>query len=381
MKILLLTEYFPRSDKADITGGVENRVYNISKELAKKNEVHVITSKQPGAKKYSKINNVYVHRINPGFKYSSTGNLGKRILFGLNLIFKLPFFIKKNKIEVIDSQSFFCYPSAIFSRKSILTYHEVWINNWIKNTRTLFGLFGELAERFVLFHSKLFSIKFISVSDFTKKKLIKNKISKNKITVIPNGINLSKYEKIKAKKSKFPTVCFAGRLIDHKRVKDLITAVFILKKKYSKIKCKIIGNGPEKNKLVKLTRRLSLRKNIEFLGFVKNHDNVIKTIKSSHLLIHPGTVEGFGITLLESMACSTPYVCSDIDVFKEITNDGKGGLLFKQRNPEDLADKIKKLLDSKTIYKKKINEGKKFVKKYDWKIISNNLEKLYKKPF
>jgi len=169
--------------------------------------------------------------------------------------------------------------------------------------------------------------------------------------------------------------------VSHKRVKDIITAIFILKKDYPKIKCKIIGDGPEKKKLAKLTKQLGLNKNIEFLGFVKNHDDVIKTIKSSHLLIHPGTVEGFGITLLESMACGVPYVCSDIEVFKEITSNGKGGLLFERKNPEDLANKIKELLNKKGLYKKKVKEALTFVKKYDWKIIAKKLETTYKKSF
>ncbi len=383
MKVLLLTEYFPSSDNAEITGGVENRVYHISKELAKNNDVYVISSLQPELKKHSKINGVNVHRIWPIFAYTSTGNLVKRVLLGLNLILKLPFFIKKNEIDVVDSQSFFCYPSSIiakmFTKKTFITYHEVWLNNWIKNTRTLFGLIGEIAERFILLLAKLFSVKMIAVSKFTEKKLIENGISK--ITVVPNGIDLKKYNSIKIKKSSFPTLCFAGRLIEHKRVKDLITAIFILKKTYPKIRCEIVGNGPEKNRLVKLTKRLELSRNIEFTGFLKNHDDVIKTIKSSHLLIHPGTVEGFGITLLESMACSVPYVCSDIDVFKEITKNGKGGLIFKQKKPEDLANKISTLLSKKQLYKKKVGDGRKLVKKYDWKAITKKVETIYKKSF
>ncbi len=381
MKLLILTEFFPNSNKAEITGGVENRVYYVSRELAKTNDVYIICSLQPGLKKQTVVNNVNIYRIGLVFSYTSTGNLIKRTLFGLNLMLKLPFFIKKNKIDAVDAQSFFCYPSALFVKNSFLTYHETWLNNWVKNTHSFLGIIGEIAERFVLFCARLSSKRFISVSEFTKKKLIKNEIPKNNIVVISNGIRLDKYKIIKAKKTKYPTLCFAGRLVSHKRVKDIITAIFILKKDYPKIKCKIIGDGPEKKKLAKLTKQLGLNKNIEFLGFVKNHDDVIKTIKSSHLLIHPGTVEGFGITLLESMACGVPYVCSDIEVFKEITSNGKGGLLFERKNPEDLANKIKELLNKKGLYKKKVKEALTFVKKYDWKIIAKKLETTYKKSF
>ena len=116
MNILLITEFFPESDKCEITGGVENRAYNISKLLSKTNNVYVIASKQSKQKKYSKISNIKVTRIGPIFEYTNTGNLFKRILFGINVLFQLPFFILKNKIQVVDGLSFFCYPAALFSK-------------------------------------------------------------------------------------------------------------------------------------------------------------------------------------------------------------------------------------------------------------------------
>jgi len=164
MKLLILTEFFPNSNKAEITGGVENRVYYVSRELAKTNDVYIICSLQPGLKKQTVVNNVNIYRIGLVFSYTSTGNLIKRTLFGLNLMLKLPFFIKKNKIDAVDAQSFFCYPSALFVKNSFLTYHETWLNNWVKNTHSFLGIIGEIAERFVLFCEIISSKRFIYVS-------------------------------------------------------------------------------------------------------------------------------------------------------------------------------------------------------------------------
>ena len=115
----------------------------------------------------------------------------------------------------------------------------------------------------------------------------------------------------------------------------------------------------------------------KFTGFVKEHKDVIKTLKKSHIFCLPSILEGFGIVLAEAMVSKTPYVCSDIEVLKEVTENGKGGLIFKNQNPKDLANKLLFLLKNKELYKQKTEEGTKLVKKYDWKIIAQSIDLEY----
>ena len=67
--------------------------------------------------------------------------------------------------------------------------------------------------------------------------------------------------------------------------------------------------------------------------------------------------------------------------FKEITEDGKGGLMFEQKNPVKLADNIKKLLEGRKLYTKKTKECGKLAEKYDWDTLVKKLESTYKKSF
>jgi glycosyltransferase involved in cell wall biosynthesis len=92
----------------------------------------------------------------------------------------------------------------------------------------------------------------------------------------------------------------------------------------------------------------------------------------------PSVAEGFGIVLLEAMASGTPYVCTDIDVLREVTGNGKGGFLFKKNNENALAEKISTLLKDKKTYAEKIEEGKKHIRKYIWKDLAPVIENLYK---
>ncbi len=376
MKITYITEYFPYFNKEDISGGVESRCFNIAKEISKKHNLTIITSWKNGQKRKHNLDNINILRIGPNHEYSNEGNMLSRLKFSI-AAYKTS---KKIKADIIEGYNFISYLPAYFSAKKqkakkIATYHEVWINEWIKNKGIITGIVGEIWERFIL------SLKWdqiISVSKFTANKLIKNKIPKSKIKVIYNGIDLKSYEK-KEEKYENPTICSISRLTPKKRVQDIIKALYLLKNKYPNIKLIIIGKGEESEKLKQLTKKLKLEKNIEFKGFVKEHKDVIKFLKKSHIFCLPSILEGFGIVIAESMASKTPYVCSDIEVLKEVTNNGKGGLIFKKEDYKNLANKIDLLLNNKKLYEQKENECKKEVKKYNWEKITKQVEEAYVK--
>jgi len=98
--------------------------------------------------------------------------------------------------------------------------------------------------------------------------------------------------------------------------------------------------GPEEVNLKKLVNKLNLRANVEFLGFIENHDDVIRQLKASDVFALPSIVEGFGMVVIEAMAAGIPYVASDIPPIREVTSKGIGGLLFEPTNCEDLALKL-----------------------------------------
>ncbi|MBT7392686.1 glycosyltransferase family 4 protein [archaeon] len=379
MKILLLSEFFPDSKTLDITGGVEARAYFLAKELSIKNEVYVLTSRRKSQKKLDKIEKINILRIGPIYSYSNYGNLLQRIFFSLSCFFSIRRIVKKYSIDVIDTLTYFTYPVILrnIKAKKFLTYHEVWIGEWVKNTGTKLGLVGEIAERVILFFVKITKTKIISVSEFTRKKLVEQGIKK--VNVVNNGIDMQKYDSVKVSKFDFPTIGVIGRLINQKRVDDVLYALAIVKKKIPDIKLKIIGKGEEMKSLKKLTIKLHLEKNVEFLGYVKEHMDVIKTLKKCHLFVHASIREGFGIVLLESAACGIPFVATDIEPFIEVTKKGKGGMIFKKKNYYDLADKILEILKNKKKYGKKVEECSELAMEYNWDEIAEKLVRVYRK--
>jgi glycosyltransferase involved in cell wall biosynthesis len=372
MEIAIVTEFFPRSGELEIRGGVEARAFYVAKHLAKRHEITVITSRERGTPRKDKFSGIEI--IRPGAKrqYSQKGSLVERLGF---IIGSTQAALKK--FEIVDGYNFIGYPIAWrISRKqgipAIATYHDVWVGEWIKNIG-MSGIFGELLERYVL--SRKWD-SFIAVSSYVKKKLLKEGVNEGRLKVVPNGIEIKEYERVKTEKYPEPTVCCISRLVEYKHVDDLIKALNIVRKEIPNIKCKIVGTGPQEGYLRLLVSKLGLQEHVEFLGFVKRHQDLVRVLKSSQVLCLPSTVEGFGIVLLEAMAARVPFVATEIEPLIEAT-EKIGGLFVEPRNFEDLARKLSFLLSDEKLQKNLAKEGFKQALNYDWENIADRIEEVY----
>ena len=215
----------------------------------------------------------------------------------------------------------------------------------------------------------------ITVSSKTQKDLKKIKKSERSI-VIPNGIDFNHIKGIKPSNEE-STIIYAGRLIKEKNVDVLIQSLVIVKGKIPDFKCLIIGNGPERSKLEKLALDLQLTDNIIFKGFMENYDDMIGYMKSSKVLVLPSTREGFGMVVIEANACGIPVVTVNhsMNAAVDLVLDGVNGYKT-QLEPNEMADKIVKSIESQKEFKNKCIE---MSRGYDWEIIVDSLEKVYHK--
>lgn len=352
-----------------IKGGGEKRFYNIGLKLSKNNyDVHFYGMKLWKGKKVKVINGMTYHGISKAIPLydNEKRTISQAIKFGLSSL-KL----RKEDFEVIDCCGFpyfslFPAKLACKRKKKILisTWHEVWGKKYWKEYLGWKGIFGYWIEKF----SSKMPDKIIAVSEDTKKKLIKQlKVNPRKIVVIPNGIELNDFDKIKPSKET-SDIIFAGRLLSHKNVDILIKAMNHLKEK----KLIIIGDGPELNNLKKLASELRL-KNVVFKGFVKENEEVIALMKSSKVFVLPSEREGFGIVVIEANACGIPVITIKHrrNASQYLIKNEKNGYVTNLHE-KDIAEKILKAL------KKKDWNTKKYVKDYDWEIIIKKVKEVYK---
>lgn len=205
--------------------------------------------------------------------------------------------------------------------------------------------------------------KIIAVSNYVGNGWRKIHNIKKKIFVIPNGINL--INKPKKYKRNIDIISF-GRLTKIKGLKTLIKAIFILKNDFKDLKLEIIGEGPEREKLIRLTDKLKLSKNIIFLHRISDK-LLIKKISSSKIAVFPSYArEGIMTTLLEASLFGAGIVASNACSNKEFIKNDHNGLLFKSKDSSDLASKLKILLNNKKKLNKLKNNSYKKLKKFSW---------------
>ncbi len=379
MKLLLISEYFPESEHCEIKGGVETRAFAIAKELAKKHEVTVLCSREKNQPKEQRFANMRIMRCGPERSYTQIGDIPKRLRF----IFAAYQEGCKLDADLVDGYNYITYIPAMWIGKkknipAIATYHDVWVGEWVKHIGLIGGILGEILERYILRGKGKHWTQFITNSEVTRQELITYGIPKEKTTAVYSGVYVDRYQKLKAKPYAKSTVIYVGRLVPYKRINDLIQAISIVKKQIPNIQCKIIGTGPEKENLAKLIKEEDLKEQVELVGFVEKHEDVMKGIKSSQVFCLPSAVEGLGLVTIEAMACGTPYVNSDIPPTRECTENGKGGILYELGNIKQLAKGIVSLMKNKELHAQKSEEARILAKKYDWPLLAKRVEEVYR---
>ena len=176
----------------------------------------------------------------------------------------------------------------------------------------------------------------IAISESVSNSIIKYYPNiKKKITTIYNGINLANFDKSSGEYNinKIPTILFIGRLIPQKGVNLLIEAI---SKIDDKLKCYIIGDGLERKALERLSVELGVKDRVEFLGIKRN---ISEWHKKSDIFVHPAICEeGFGITIVESMASGLPCIAFNKGAIPEIIEDKISGFIIKENSVNGLID-------------------------------------------
>ena len=186
---------------------------------------------------------------------------------------------------------------------------------------------------------------------------------------IPNAINLKNLPQDEDRRFE-KQIIFVGRLSKEKGIETIME---ISKKLPNDINLLIVGSGPESGKIKKLSETLD---NIHYLGY-QTHENSIKLIRGSDILIQPSLHEGISTTILESMACKIPIIATNVGGNQELIVHGKTGILIEPNASKELLDSIVQLYSDQTLKEKIIQDAFITVQNYDWQKIGQQYLNLY----
>jgi len=287
----------------------------------------------------------------------------------------------------------------IHPKKSIVTIHDIGFERFAKlyssdkigpASGVISNLLNFLAELFTSgkFHANIldyhsWSTKFalerakiiIAVSEFTKKEMAEfYKVDAEKIKVIYNGFNdkfyypINNQEKISQVLNKYgikaPYIFYAGRLEKKKNTAKLVEAYAIMRQKFKDIKHNLVlvGNaGFGFDEVQYVINEFNLNDNVIITGWVPEAD-MPYIYNGASLFVFPSLYEGFGIPLLEAMACRVPIAASNIASVPEVVKNS--ALLFNPENKDDMAETMAKILSDKKLAIELTDKGFKRVKEF-----------------
>lgn len=233
--------------------------------------------------------------------------------------------VKREKIDVIHSHhrwaTFVCaLPSKWHGRPLITTYHGIHTGN----------------ERLTVWGDHV-----ITVSRESKQHLITHfGLREQKITVIPNGIaDDGGMVTPSGAPSGSPLIVHVARLAPEKDQETLLLAMNKVVSLFPECRLAILGEGPLKERLIKMGNDLGLQGNLQWMGEVADVRPVLAAARFSVL---SSLTEGLPMAVLESLACARPVVATSVGAIPEVV--GKAGLIVPPRDPDALAGAICSLL-------------------------------------
>ena len=354
----------------EVTGGSEpSWAFNIADRIAK---IHPESTVVTGFKNVLKKKKYKIIETQPN-KKSIDLSIKNAMIFNIKNFLITRKLLSKNKFDIFHHVLPFAINNTfnfnfIFNKEnknliigpiqSPLTYRDIDLNlSDIRSSRKgkslskiLFDILYFLIHPILKFLSNLTLKKakaVIVINKYTKNILIKNGVDSKNIHIVPPGVDLKKFKYLpfEAKNKEKIELLVACYLLRRKGVDLIIKSIKKVVRKNKKIVLRIVGNGPQKENLENLVKKLSLEDYVVFEGFIEN-SKIQQYYKKAHIFISMSRAESWGQMYLEAMACGLPIITTKNIGSDAIIKNGEFGYLIGQENTNDLAKKIIYLIEN-----------------------------------
>jgi glycosyltransferase involved in cell wall biosynthesis len=166
-----------------------------------------------------------------------------------------------------------------------------------------------------------------------------------------------------------------GRLAPQKQINHAISAFAKVLKRVPDAKLEIYGTGKEEDKLGKLIKKEKIEESVRLMGFTNNPSNVYKSAAFSIL---SSDHEGFGLVVLESLSVGCPVISYDLKYGpSDMIIDGVNGLLVKDKDIEELAEKIIFAFENPSVIEEMSQKTKEVISKFSEEVFIANWGRLF----
>ncbi len=354
------------------TGGVENYVLNLSRELVKAGcEVVVMCAAEGGSPGRETIDGIEVIRVRYTGKIANT-----------NLTPSLPIRMLGERFDLIHahlptpwSADWSAVVAGMRKKPLVLTYHNDVVGEGfadvvarIYNASALRHLLGT-ASKIIVTQPK----------NVERLRYLRNYISK--IAFVPVGVDTHRFKPLDVERRN-NTLFFLSVLDEYHRYKgldSLLEAVVAVRRRIPDIRLLVGGSGELLDYYRRRAKTLGLERNVEFLGYVPE-DTLPFLYNSCSALVLPSidpSQEGFGIVALEAMACNTPVIVSEITGVAEDVRELRCGEVVELADGEEYVMRLANAI-IRVMEKRKWWRFSRVVRdRYGWSRIARRILEIY----
>jgi glycosyltransferase involved in cell wall biosynthesis len=358
-------------------GGRELRYHHLLPRLAERAEVHVYTMqwwKGPPVYEHDGVTYHAISRLLPLY-VNGRRSIRQALHFGLASLRLL-----WRHFDVLDADHIPYFQvfvlrlvSAIRRKRFVATWHEVWSRPY---WREYLGRAGWAAWAIEWLAMRL-PDRIIAASPETAGRLQEALGGRKLITTVPNGIDLEAIRNVSSD-SKASDLVVVGRLIEHKRIGMLLDVVALLHSRGSPVVCRVIGDGPEHAALEQRARDLGISHAVEFRRDIREQKELYSLVKAARIFVSLSAREGFGIAVLEAIACGVPVLTTSApdNLARHLVARYSRGVVCEP-TVNAVAAALAELLTKEDLSSQHDDQADLWISDYDWSAMAERVASVY----
>lgn len=298
--------------------------------------------------------------------------------YDLRMIGRVIHLVKALQIDIVHAHEVksdvITYMVARFYPVPIVTTLHGWIGNSLKQ-RIWIKLDKYIVQGFD---------RVIAVSRQIEEEVLAAGVPRTKLHMLHNAIVVERYRRtgrrgvlaeVIGRPIPSPVIASIGRLSREKGHADLIEAVDIVSRRGQKVSLVLIGDGPERPKLVQQIQALGLQEQVYLPGYIQEPQRLLEEID---LMVLPSHTEGLPNVALEALLMEVPLLATRVGGTPEVIIDRETGRLVTAHSPDGLAAGILEFLAAPELWKQMALRGKGMVSvNFDFQTRTRNIEALY----
>jgi len=300
-----------------------------------------------------------------GVHYIRKGNIYTVILHSMVYYMK-----HRNKIDYVVDQCNthrFFTPLWVKQDKRIFFIHQMTREIWLRQLKKPFSVIGMALESLM---TKLYkNNKTLTVSNSTKEDLVELGFKEEHITILPEGIDFTPWERDKWLTGHVNNFTYVGRYSSYKGIDATVEAFCKFEKSHEEATLGIIGKKNDayiKDVLEPIIKKYQVdHEKIIYHGFVSEEDK-LDLMSRSHCLIFPSEREGWGLTVTEGAAVGTPSIVYDSPGLRDAVKMGEAGFMTKENTVDGILTLMEKSVTDTAYYEQIQRSAYEFSKELNW---------------